>query len=481
MKIIGTGTFDSNRTTTTNSLGAALLTKPEISANLANIWEGNYTAFSSLLARKGLVKRNVFAGLDSKDFKVIGNRKFMWGIKGYPFTKDKIVQAHDVPAGVNVNTPGIGGTITTIYLSTNYFSPNDVLETVDGTTKLWVVDEYPQEIAPAIWAYKVKLVTNVTGDFIDPTQLAVDAEIGFSYTMFPEMSETGYEKNQYPEWRTEYMTIQRMQYSISGSAKNTKVYWVEHNGQMLWFKEQEYDMMRRWAIAREQQLLFGKATVDAQETVHMKDMKGRELYAGSGVVEQGEASLRYSYNKLGIRTIETILQNMQLLSNNQGMTEVVVQAGQQFCWDFDRLMRDVFKMNPMPLFVSKGDQERGVKSNFNAYEVGGVRMIVSWNQAIDGPWRASSTDAFGVNKRSKEAYFFAMGTVADNPNIELVALGNGGDDRSMVKKIIDGMASPDDKGRAYASNSVDGFQVQILSETGVKLENEWGIGVLRSA
>ena len=478
MKIVGTGTFDSNRTTTTNSLGSAILTRPEIAANLANIWEGNYTAFSSLLARKGLVKRNVFAGLESKDFRVIGNRKFMWGVKGYPFTKCFITDTVDLPAGIT--NAGENKSIFTIYLNNNYFSPNDTLELKDGITKIFLMDEYPTEVDANKWGYKAKLVSNQTGDFVNADLLEIGAEVGFSYTMFPEMSETGYEKNQFPEWRTEYMTIQRMQYSISGSAKNTKVYWIEHNGQILWFKEQELDMMRRWGIARENQLLFGKPTIDANENVFLKDFKGRDIIAGSGVVEQGDPSLKYSYNKLSIRTLETIMQNMQLLTNGNGTTEVCIQAGQAFVWDFDRLFRDVFKMNPEPLFISSGDKERGVRSNFNRYDMGGVSLTVSWNQSIDAPWRASDTDMWGTNKRSKEAYFFAMGTIADNPNIELVALGNAGDERSFIKKEIPGMVSINDSRGGITSNSVDGTQVQVLSETGVKLENEWGIASLRS-
>ena len=86
------------------------------------------------------------------------------------------------------------------------------------------------------------------------------------------MSETGYEKNVFPEWHTNFMTIQRMQYSISGSA-NESVIWVEHNGIKLWVKKQDMEMMRRWAYARENQLLFGKATIDANDNVYLKDLK----------------------------------------------------------------------------------------------------------------------------------------------------------------------------------------------------------------
>jgi hypothetical protein len=478
MKIIGIGTYDANRTTTERSLGAALLTRPEMSANVANIWEDNYTAFSSLLARKGLVKRNVFQGLEKKDFRVIGNRKFMWSIKGYPFTKTTISGTYSTQPGTDNNKPGERGTVVNLPLLSNYYSPNDVLELNDADTKVVVMNEYPLEASGVFW-YKVKLVSNIDGDYINPALLADGNEVSVSYTMFPELSETGYEKNQYPEWRTEYMTIQRMQYSISGSAAATEIVWVEHNGQKLWIKKQELAMMQRWYIMRENQLLFGKPTIDTNDVVKVKDLQGRDLFAGSGVVNQGDASLQYTYNRLNTRTIETIMQNMQLLTNGDGMTEIFVQGGQQFVWDFDRLMRDVFKTNPLPLFKADADF-RGVESNFNQYSIGGVKMTVSWNRSIDAPWRATKNDSYGISSRSKEAYFFSSGTVNDNPNIELVTLGANGQNRAFVKKVIDGMATPDDMSKMYASNSVDGFQVQVLSETGVKLENEWGIASLKS-
>jgi len=59
MKIIGTGTYDANRTTMTNSLAAALLTRPEISTNVVNLFEDNFTAFSSYLARRGMSKKGI--------------------------------------------------------------------------------------------------------------------------------------------------------------------------------------------------------------------------------------------------------------------------------------------------------------------------------------------------------------------------------------------------------------------------------------
>jgi len=475
MKIIGTGSYDANRTTMTNSLAAALLTRPEIANNVVNLFEDNFSAFSSFLARRGMAKKGLYPGLSNDSYRVIGNRKVMWSVKGYPFRKGTILTA------TTPGTIGINSTVFTVTLDTNYFSPNDNLELKDRRTIIQLMDEYPVEDATTAgaWVYKAKLVHNVAGSYIPDDLLSVGSEVGFSHTSFPELSETGYEKNTFPEWHTNYLTIQRMQYSISGSAANT-VLWVEHNGQKLWFKMQEMDMMRRWAYARENQLLWGRASIDANETVYLRDMKGRELVQGDGVLSQGDGSLKYQYNTLSVRVIENVMSNLQLLSNGDGVTEVLAVGGQAFVWGFQRLMRDVFKYNPEPLFVSQAEREKGVKVCFNSYEMGGVRIVIAWNKGFDAQWRPQDTDNFGVSKNSQRAIFASLGnTIGGDPNIELLALGNGDEDRRFVKKIIDGMASPSGTGRKeYASNSVDGYQVQVLSESGVSVKNPIGIAEL---
>jgi len=479
MKIIGTGTYDANRTMMTNSLAAALLTRPEIATNVVNLFEDNFSAFSSYLARRGMVKKGLTPNMDSSDFRVIGNRKFMWALKGYPFRKGTaVLDATDATGGATAQ-PGINSSIFLLTLDTNFFSPNDTLELGDRRTIIQIMDEYPIEIGTGQWQYKCKLVANVAGAFCDPTLVATGAEVGFSYTAFPELSETGYEKNTFPEWHTNYLTIQRMQFSISGSAQNT-VLWVEHNGQKLWFKQQEMDMLRRWAYARENQLIFGRASIDANENVFLRDLKGREIVQGDGLVAQGDASLKFQYNNLNVKTIENIMQNLQLLTNNDGLTEVFVMGGQAFVWNFQRLMRDVFKYNPEPLFVSKSDQEKGVKVAFTSYEMAGVKIVVAWNKAMDAAWRPQQKDMYGTNLESHRGFFVSLGnTIGGDANVDLVALGNGSDDRRYVKKIIDGMASPQGTGRReFASNSVDGYQTQILSETGLCLKNPFGFAEL---
>lgn len=463
MKLIGTGTFDANRTTQTNSLAAALLTRPEISMNVVNLFENNFSAFSSYLARRGMTKKGLYEDFNSANFKVIGNSKFMWALKGYPFRKGTIVTTITSSATTN-------NAVFTIVLDTNYFSPYDNLELKDRRTIIQLLDEYPVEITTGSWAYKAKMASNVVGAFIPQDLLDAGSEVGFSHTAFTELSETGYEKNTYPEWHTNYMTIQRMQYSISGSANET-VLWVEHKGQKLWTKTQDMAMMERWAYARENQLIHGRATVDANDTIYVRDLKGRDIKQGDGILAQGDGSLKYQYNTMNVRVLENVMQNLQLLTTGYGLTEVFVMGGQAFTWNFMRLMRDVFKFNPMPLFQSEEDKKQGVKVAFTAYEMGGVKLIVCWNQAFDAAWRPQNRDITGVSKESHRGIFVSLGnTIGGDPMVELVTLGK----RSLVKKTITGMSSPQDT----VSNSMDGHQVQIISETGIKLGNPFGVAEL---
>jgi hypothetical protein len=122
----------------------------------------------------------------------------------------------------------------------------------------------------------------------------------------------------------------------------------------------------------------------------------------------------------------------------------------------------------MPLFVSEKDAKMGVRANFTSYEGPGVRIVVGWGKAFDAVWRPQQYDMYGVSKDSRKGIFCSLGnTIGGDPMIELMTLGK----RAMIKNEISGMTA----GKEYTSNSMDGKQVQILSETGIALRNPYGV------
>ena len=458
-------------------LTQAGLLHPEIMMNVMNLFEGNYTAFSSLLARKGLTMKGLYTGLDSSNFRVVGNRKVQWPIKGSPFRKGVIVTA---PAG---STPGLNGADMTIVINTDWFGVNDSLELVDRRTLLHVKSK--TRTGDNQWTYIVALKYNQSGSFVDPTLVEVGKEIGWGHTSFPELSEDASEKSTYSEWHTEWMNIQRMKYTISGSAKHHKL-WIEHNGKRMWDYQQNIDMLERWAAAQEHYNLFGRATIDANDKVYLKDLSSRDVISGNGIIAQGDASMKYQYNNLSIAMIEKVMSDIQLMGNTvEGVQEVAVIAGQTFHNNFQRLMRDVFQQAPQVLF-EKGSDGNGVRTAFSWYEMSGVRLNVVRAPYFDAPYRPIERDALGNSNMSERAYFVSLGnSIGGRPNVQLTTLGNDNGDRRFVQKIINGMAGAGPKvengatGRIeLASSPVDGQQVHVLSESGVVMFNPFGFAEL---
>lgn len=477
MRILGSVSHDADTTTTVPMLTRAGLLQPEIMMNVMNLFESNYTAFSSLLARKGLTSKGLYSGLDTGDFRVVGNRKVQWPIKGYPIRKGVIVSA---PAG---DTPGLNGAAISLVINTDFFSVNDSLELVDRRTLLHVLSK--TKTGDNAWTYSVVLKYNQVGSFIDPTLIAVGKEIGFGHTSFPELSEDGGEKTTYHEWHTEWMNIQRMKYTISGSAKHHKL-WIEHRGKRMWDYAQNIEMMQRWALAQEHYNIFGRATVDANDKVYLKDLSSRDVISGNGIRAQGDSSMKYQYNTLSIQMLERVMSDIQLMSNtSEGVQEVAVIGGQTFHNNFQRLMRDVLQQNPVPLYERAKDGD-GIRTAFSWYEFGGVRLNVVRSPYFDAPYRPIERDSLGNSNFSENAMFVSLGnTIGGMPNVQLTTLGNEEGDRRFVLKMINGMAgngpsvSNGATGRIeLASSPVDGMQVHVLSESGVIMRNPFGFAEL---
>lgn len=467
----------SDVTMTAPQLMALGLAKSEILPNTLNIWERNVSTVSSLLHRKGLYRGGLYEGMSGGSYRVVGNRKVMWRGKGVPLRKGSIISA---PAG---QTPGINGAHLDIVVSTDFFSKNDILDLADRRTQVFVHDK--ERISDTQCRYKIQLVTRFAGAFIDPTLLLAGKEIGFGHTAFSELSEDASEKHTFDEWYTAYMGIQRMKFTISGTAANTKV-WLEHNGQVMWEWQQNIDMMRRWAEAHEHANLFGVGTVDASENVYLRDLQGRDIVKGDGLFRQGDPGLKFTYNTLNFRLLDKILSQMDIMMGSDGTHEVMLIAGSEFTSQFERLMTDVVQANPVPIVEYGPNGTKGIDTGFSFYKHNGIKITVAKCRYMDSPYHPNERDVYGRSIFSQSGFFVSLGDiVAGSPNVELISLGNGSEDRSFVQRIINGMTGkgPEVSGGAtgrieLASSPVDGKQVHVLSETGIVLRNRYGVAEL---
>ena len=477
MRIIpGTPQEFANETPMSHHLMKYMVSEPEIIPQIATLFRGDHTAFTSLLADRGLSAGSLYAGMDQAKegkgkYRVIGNRKVMWAVKGLSNRKGRMTA--DATCEPYPTEKGKYQSLITIYLDTNWFSPYDVLELQDNRTQIIIADDQlPQETSGGQWRYYARLVTNQQDASVTAYLLAEGAELGFVQTAFYEMSETAYEKYTFNEMATTHLTIQRMKWSVSGTAQEMKpsVTWVQHSGQKLWTTHAELQMLERWARAREYQTIFGKGTVTANDDIVLRDVKGREIMAGDGLLNQGDGALKFQYNKLTTKVIENVMDNMALYSNNDGVTELALIGGRKFLSNFNVIMKTILGSSLEHMVEGTG-ANKGVNATYAYYEFNGVRIVPRWHKWFDSPERPFTVSADGSKKESNRGVFVSLGNYdSGSSNIELLALGK----RSFLKGTVAGI----NDGGENMSHSVDGKHVHVLSETGIALMDINGVAEL---
>jgi len=469
MRLVNPGTLKgfANETTMENHLFQYAIAEPEI-LNQAVTMFPKVATFQTLLADRNLTAKGLFADMNTDKYKVVGNTRVKWPVKSLHSRKGVILGY----TAATTATPGIYGEVVLLKIDTNWFSPYDALELSDNKTIVTVVDDTPpEEVETGVWEYKVRLNRSSDSAYIDPTLLAEGMEIGFGYTNFYEMSETAYEKYTFDDWASSTLTIQRMKWSISGTAAQMKTgkQWVMHNNEMAWVTHQELKMLERWAAAREFQLIRGKGTVSADEKVLLRDLKGRDIRSGDGLLNIGDGSLKFPFNKLTKRTIDNVLENLSILSNDDGVMEVAAVGGRKFNTTFGQIMRDEFKVTAQELVEGSG-RSKGINASFQYYELDGVRIIPVWSKWFDDMTRPSQKANDGSRKLSWNAFFTSLGnTEVGMPNVELIALGN----RNFLKGSVPGINHGENM-----KTSVDGEHTHVLSESGIISRDEYGTAEL---
>ena len=470
----GTPKEFANETPTTLHLGKFLVDRPEILPSVTTLFEKDITAFSSLLARRNMIAGKIgLAGSPaSSRYRIVGNRKVMWNVQGYPERKVRIIGLNNVGFKCDAfpTTPGKNQTVIEVYTDSNWISPRDVIELADNQTQLFNFEsKVPEEVEAGVWLYRFKVQTNDPAEYVNPGLLAIGMEMSVLHNQYEEMSETAYEKYTFDEKAYAYMTIQRLKWSVSGSADEYKpnAVWIEHKGAKLWADHAQVEMLKRAALYRERQLLFGKGTVTADDKVLMRTVEGFEVMAGDGLLNQGDGAWRLPYNVLTIKTIESILANISLYSSTWG-TEVAVACGRQFYTNFSTLMRTVAGIDPK--VVEGTGSSKGINMDYEYFQLGGIKLIPTMIPWLDNPHRASLTGPDGTRNSSHNAIFVSLGDVkTSEPNIELLQLGKRG--------WLEGEVNGINKGGDMA-NSVDGRHHHILWETGVANKDINGIAEL---
>jgi len=160
--------------------------------------------------------------------------------------------------------------------------------------------------------------------------------------------------------------------------------------------------------------------------------------------------------------------NLQIMASADGKLEVAVIAGQRWIRDFNKLMKGFGLQAQSDAIVEGMGSSKGINLTYSFYEVDNVRIYPVWHKWFDDQSRPQTITADGSKAESGRAIFVSLGRAdVGTNNVELITLGN----RSFKMGTVQGINS----GGERMSNSVDGQHTHVLSETGIKCANMFGV------
>lgn len=423
------------------------------------------TIVTSFLNQKGLKTNGLYDGFNGKNYKVVKSNVVQYLINNSDKVKLYFVKG---PDGVTFKcdayptTPGINQSVVYIWLNTNWAGPKDVLELNDNQTKLYIVDDVPPVEEGGAWRHMCKIVSKSNEAYVLPVLMEELAETAVVQSMYEhDFSETGNEKYTFDTYGYAYMSLQRLKYSLSGTAENMGVdkKWVMHQSAKgkvtAWVTYAQEEMLRRAAAYHEYQIIFGEGTVAIDGTVLMKDKQGREVMAGDGIINQGDGAYEYPYNEFTLAFLEGLMQDADIRIGKDGLLELLFVCGTEAMAAFSRCMRNngvTINQN-----IEGSGAEKGINNTYSYYEFNGVRVIPKLARWFDSEARPQKLLSDGKVKGSFDGIFIPLGKTAGGDNqIELVQL------RPMKMGSVNGI----NKGGDMA-NSVDGSHHHILFQSGV--------------
>jgi len=447
------------------SLTKMMVNQPDIIPTIFTLFSDDISPLTSLLSYKGLKTKNLFEGLVNNQYKVLKSNVVEYAIKSSRRRKMRLMASTEANGAAYKTDayptqPGKNLTPFYIYTDSNWAGAREVLELADNQTYIYVYNDEPPVEVDGLFRYECELVGNDKDMFVDPALLQPNAECTPTWTLYEQdFSETGVEKYTGDAWGRAYMSLQRLKYSISGTAKamGASKYWTEHKGFVSYLDYAENEMLRRAAEYHEAQIVFGKGTVAVDGQVMLKTKSGREVMAGDGLLNANEGAYEYPHNgNYTLKYIEKIMQDIDIRAGKDGYKEVVVLGGMQWKSQFSALMRKHNILTQNQNIVGDG-ASKGVINTYSFYELDNVRIIPKTFRYFDDETRPSFTLSDGTKSSSHQAIFIPIGMNEEGKNnVELVTL------RPMKMGVVEGI----NVGGKMAT-SVDGEHHHCLFQTGI--------------
>lgn len=411
-----------------------------------------------------------------KNIKLIGNHEYAWKLQNpagytYRFTRPAEGPGHETGLGVD-------GTEFFVYVDRAPVDQDDVFELADNNTHIFVVTP-PAQQPEGDFKLRVKLLAEFSEQTVKPFLLAKGMETCYAYNIKAEASEHGSRvRTSFGSWMKNYMTTMRFEWDMTGHAAHTRndSQWLVYTNpetkklEPYWMPIWDYQM-GLLAERSVNHFLFNGKKAQTPEGRWMADRRGKLYYSGDGLYTQCSRKMRIAYNNLGEHHIEAMMKALKLDSIEiVGKPKYIVLAGLEFRLMFDKLFRNIFKVEPHPLFHATNGQ-MGFKSNFVSYSSPLGEFYVLDADFFDSKYNASYTDDLGSRLSSYRAIVVNVSELIGGQKACMLVSRAG---RQNVTGRVAGMSNPGPDGVLTTTADIEGKH--LLKEIGIASLNPYILG-----
>lgn len=455
-----------------NSLATAFLTQPEMVNNtLSFIFGSNYGNPLSLLTG-GLART-----------RTVQNRQYGWRLMGDLERPVTVVRS----LGDGGSTPGLYGQPFRVVLQEKDFVSGEILIPNDRNYPVIVVADPVQDGDG--YVYTLKLTSPDKTKFMPPALIAAGQEFSKDFSAFEEGSaRSGVTTYVTPFEMRNHLTLQRKSYEITGSAA-TDVMVISMKDpetgktSVMWEDVQVWTHLAQWYREQERAYVYSQYNAAPNGTVDLKGETGRPVYIGAGLREQIAPANKRNYTVLTENIIRDFLMDLSYNVIDKGQRKFVALCGEGFMDFFDRAMKESLGARNFVVqdtkFITGSGQNLELGGQFMTYKgLNGTEVTLMHMPLYDDP--IHNRQLHPVTGRPLESYratFIDFGMYDGESNIMKVAKR----DRENVMWTTAGSVSPEGHSKSTSnirSNTVDGYAVHFLCETGIMIQNPLSCGEL---
>ena len=419
--------------------------------------------------------------------KFIGNREYTWDLHGQNDRRLFLSRNH-LGGGTQ---PGLAGSTFRIYFDEKFFYVTDNIVSAHGV-QLRVQEEPYQDGTD--WVYTVQIVDQSL-DFIDPIEVDLGGSFSKDYSTVEEASTRGGGTNfSAPMKFTNQLSTLRKGYACTRDAATSgymtmELYSPDGKATKMWTQLQEWTAMSQWYQEIDKSMIYSTYSKTPEGYTNLKGENQRPIYTGAGIRQQiSPANIRY-YSKLTYAILDDFLLDLSYAANKWGGGQnFVALTGKMGMREFNSAISAYAKGNNITVtdagtFIKGNGDELELTGYFKKVTfLNGVSLTVKEFAPYDDPVRGGA-NLHPVTKKPIESYRFTI------LNFGSTKTGGKSNIRKVAKKSSEqsmwhvcGSTTPfGDVAKSIStmrSNSFDGYEVHMLAQIGVQMEDCTSAGEL---